>query len=344
MKKNHSVLASLLVRERVYDALRNFFKMQGFHEIETPMLVRSPGTEPYLDLFSTQLNLQTKSGLKKEKLYLLTSPELSLKKVVAAGLSKVFQLTKSFRNNEGLSPYHNPEFSILEWYRTKADYTHIMNDCENLIKELVKEIQGNSETLSYQGKKYDLSLPWPRISVEEAFEKYANLRAEVFLDEEKLRQAAAEKKYVNSKNASWEELFNQIFLNEIEPEIAQFTKPVFVKDYPLSLAALSRKKPGDPRFAERFELYLGGIELANAFSELTDPAENRTRAMSDLAERKKLGKEVYPLDEAYLAALENLPPTGGIALGVDRLVMLLADVASVQETIFFPIEELLDLE
>lgn len=334
---------ALLVREQVYDGIRSFFKKQDFHEIDTPMLVRSPGTEPYLDLFSTQLDLQTKNGVRNEKLYLLTSPELSLKKVVAAGLPKVFQLTKSFRNNEGLSPYHNPEFSILEWYRARADYVAIMDDCEQLIRELVQKIQGSDKRLHYQKRVFDLTPPWPRLSVAQAFQQYAGLSPDVFLDEEKLRTAAAKKGYRHTRKAGWEELFNQIFLNEIESRLVEFNQPVFIQDYPLELAALAAKKPSDPRFAERFELYLGGIELANAFSELVDPVENKARAQADLQQRQQMGKEVYPLDEDFIHAMEfGLPPTGGIALGVDRLVMLLADVASIQETMFFPIEDLID--
>ncbi|MBU0576293.1 EF-P lysine aminoacylase GenX [Patescibacteria group bacterium] len=344
LKQKPDLWRQFFIREQVLDGIRSFFKHQNFHEVETPLLVASPGTEPYLDLFTTDITFQTPSGDKKKQLYLLTSPELAMKKLVAAGLPKIFQLCKSFRNNEGLSSLHNPEFTILEWYRANADYTDIMNDCENLIKSLVKNIC-QSDALPYQGKTYQLAGSWPRITIKKAFLKYAQIDSETLLNRDLLMKTALKKGYRHAKNASWEELYHQIFLNEIEPALATFYQPVFLCDYPLALAALSRKKANDERFAERFELYIGGIELANAFSELVDPTEQRQRATADIQQRQELSKDIFPIDEDYIQALESgLPPTGGIALGVDRLIMLLADVKSIQETLFFPIEEAIELE
>ncbi|MBU1885278.1 EF-P lysine aminoacylase GenX [Patescibacteria group bacterium] len=341
LKQKPDLWQQFFVREQVLDEIRSFFKNQEFHEVETPILTASPGTEPYLDLFATDLMIQTPSGNKKKQLYLLTSPELAMKKLIVAGLPKVFQLCKSFRNHEGLSTLHNPEFTILEWYRAESDYTEIMTDCENLIQSLVKNIH-QRDSLVYQGKTYQLTSPWPRLAVKEAFLKYAGINEQSLLDRELLVKVALKKGYQQAEESSWEELYHQIFLNEIEPILATFDQPVFLYDYPLALAALSKKKAGDECFAERFELYIGGIELANAFSELTDPKEQRQRAIADIQQRGQLAKDTFPIDEDYIKALElGLPPTGGIALGVDRLVLLLADVKSIQEILFFPIEEMI---
>lgn len=346
LRQHPELLDQYLVREQVYVGIRQFFTQQDFHEVETPYLVAHPGTEPYLDFFSTQINLQTDAKDLQKQLYLITSPELQMKKLVVAGLTKVFQLGKSFRNHEGLSSFHNPEFTILEWYRSQANYTDIMTDCEQLMTHLIKMIRGgDGEELIYQNRKLEMSLPWLRISVSAAFQKYAEIGQQTLLDEDLLRAAATKKGYAQAQTATWEEVYNQIFLNEIEPALAQLNRPIFVTDYPLSQAALSKKKTDDPRFAERFELYLGGIELANAFTELTDPIENEQRAQADMRERSRLGKPTYQFDEDYIQALEiGLPPTGGIALGVDRLIMLLADVKSIQETMFFPMEDLINLQ
>lgn len=328
----------LLIREKVVDAIRSFFKQQGFHEVETPLLVQHPGTEPYLEVFETELKV---AGVGSRRGFLLTSPELAMKKLLSAGFGHIFQICKSFRNQEGLSSFHNPEFTILEWYRTEADYEVIMEDCEQLLLHLHRQINGPAagNTLTYQGRKYDLSSPWERISVAEAFAKYCGIDVDTMLSEEKLLAAVAEKGYQLTDNHTWEQAYHQLFLNEIEPNLGQ-TAPTIIYDYPASQAALSRKKVGDPRFAERFEFYLAGLELGNAFSELTNAVEQKERMLQELQERKNLGKTEFALDEEFIEALEmGLPATGGIAVGVDRLVMLFADVASVSETLLFPIQD-----
>ena len=198
--------------------------------------------------------------------------------------------------------------------------------------------------LPFQGKEYDLSGPWERISVAEAFQKYAAISVETLLDEVELLKKAKSKGYAVTATTTWEEIYNQIFLNEIEPNLGS-KKPTIIYDYPISQAALSKPKKSDPRFAERFEFYLAGSELGNAFSELTDPQVQRARMVEDLKLRKELAKYEFQLDEDFFKALEmGLPETGGIAVGVDRLVMLFADVPNVKSTLFFPIDEVFSFE
>lgn len=342
LKNNSELLKPFLIREQVVDAIREFFKKEGFHEVDTPLLVQSPGTEPYLEVFESEL---VTPGFENKKAYLLTSPELSMKKLLSAGMGSIFTICKSFRNGEGLSSFHNPEFSILEWYRVDADYTDVMKDCENLLLHILTVLKLNEDgknQLEYQGVIYDLSTSWERISVSEAFEKYAGVSKEDMLDEEKIVLIAKEKGYQVDEQTTWEEAYNQILLNEIEPHLGK-SKPTILYDYPASQAALSKKKESDPRFAERFEFFIGGIELGNAFSELTDADEQEARMIADLQYRKKLGKVEYKMDSDFIEALRlGMPRTGGIAVGVDRLVMLFSNSASIKDTLLFPVDDVFD--
>lgn len=342
--KNNSVLLNKFkTRATVVDAIRAFFKTKDFLEVETPLLVENPGTEPFLEVFKTELKV---AGHASKTGFLTTSPELSMKKLLAGGSGNIFQICKSFRNQEGLSDFHNPEFTILEWYRTNADYTQIMRDFEELMASIFKAVfpEDSSLKLKYQRQVFDLRAPWERISVIEAFEKYVGVDAETLLSENKLLQTLESKGYHKDAQTIWEEAFNQLLLNEIEPHLGR-TKPTILYDYPTSQAALAKKKLSDPRFAERFEVFLGGLELGNAFSELIDEKEQRSRMVADLKEREKLGKEQYGLDEQFLRALESgMPETGGIAVGVDRLVMLFSNSKSIKETLLFPVEDVFNLE
>lgn len=307
IKATPKLLDRYLVREKVIDTIRSYFKDQGFHEVFTPILVPIPSIEPNLEVFQTRL--QTTKGIKR-KAYLIMSPEFSIKKLLAAGVGSCFEITKCFRNQEEVSSLHNPEFTMLEWYRVNADYTDVMKDFEQLFTKII-----GKNKLTYQGEEYDISLPWPKISVAEAFKKYA-------------------KKDVLKVT---EENFYKTFFNDIEPALAKSKKPFFIYDYPISQASLSRPKKEDPRFAERFEVFLAGVELGNCFSELTDAKEQKKRFESDLAERKRMGKTDYSIDLDLIEALKSgLPAVSGIAVGIDRLVMLAADVPSIADTLFFP--------
>jgi lysyl-tRNA synthetase class 2 len=314
IKENPDLIPKYLIREKVIDTIRDFFKSRGFHEVQTPILIPVPSAESNLEVFETRL--ETSSG-KKRRAFLILSPEYSLKKLIAAGLGNIFEITRSFRNREEVSPTHNPEFTMLEWYRVGADYRNIMEDFENLFFKII-----GKNKMMYQNEEYDLSLPWPRISFAQAFKKYAGRNLEEVKDED----------------------FYQIFFNEVEPQLRASHKPAFVYDYPVSQASLARKKASDPRFAERWEVFLAGVELGNCFSELTDWKEQSKRLEEDLLERKRLGKNDFPMDADFISALKaGMPETAGIAVGVDRLVMLAADTADVSETLFFPGKELFDL-
>jgi len=343
LKQHPEAWGKYLVRETVTDTIRKFFKERGFREMFTPILVPVPSVEANLEVFETQL--RTATG-KKRRGFLIMSPEYSLKKLLAAGAGNIFEITRSFRNEEEASGSHNPEFSILEWYRTNANYLMIMEDFEELFTKIVQVTRGDkgADKFTYQGQEYDLTRPWMRISVAEAFEKYAGIKTEAMLSETELMAEAKKRGYQVAENTTWEQVFYQIFFNEIETKLKAARRPVFVYDYPASQAALSRKKAEDPRFAERFEVYLAGLELGNCFSELTDAAEQSLRLEADVAERKRLGKTEYPADADLIAALKSgVPETAGIAVGVDRLVMLAADAAGISETLLFPGEEIFEL-
>ncbi len=333
----------LYKRSEITQAIRAFFSSKGFLEVETPLLVANPGTEPYLEVFETELKVL--DGRKKRG-FLLTSPELAMKKLLVAGIPKLFQLCKSFRNGEGVSSSHNHEFTILEWYRAGADYRDLMVDCEQLLLSIIKLLnpESNQLQLIYQQKKYDLTPPWERLSVAEAFERYAKVPEAALHDRDQMIEVAKNKGYSVGPSSTWEEAYNQVFLNEVEPKLGA-TRPTFLYDYPVAQAALSRRKPSDARYAERFELYLAGLELANAFSELTDWQEQNERMKSDLVERAALGKTPYGVDADFIAALkEGMPDSAGIALGVDRLVMLCTDVASIHDVLLFPVSEAFSLD
>lgn len=347
IKQHPELLSTYLVRETVVDQIRTFFKKSGFHEVETPIMVERPSTETFLEFFDTQLKMA--DGQKKTG-FLITSPEYAMKKLLAAGIGNIFQLTKSFRNTEGFSSRHNPEFLILEWYRTDADYTDVMHDCEALLLDLWKATQGKNlpvdarPILNHQGISYDLTPPWPRLSVSEAFEKFVGITADALLDRDALLAECARRDYTITDQTTWEEAYNQLLLNEIEPHFFEMRQPLILYDYPVSQAALSQPKKSDPRFAERFEFYIAGIELGNAFSELTDAEEQEKRLRADLKLRKTMGRKEYELDEDFIDALKSgMPRTGGIAVGVDRLVMLLADTPTIHDTMFFPVTDVFDL-
>lgn len=321
-------------RAKILAKTREFFADLRFLEVDTPQLVQFPGTEPYLEVFETKLTL---ADGRSKRGFLTTSPELSMKKLLSVGIGNCYQICKAFRNEEGLGDKHNHEFTILEFYRVGADYNRLMCDCESLINHIHPE-----NKLEYQGKSFDLRPPFIRLSVAEAFWEYAQINTEELLDEVQLPRIV-EKRGLG-KDLNWEEAYNLVFLNIVDPKLAEFNQPVFLYDYPISQAALSRPKQSDPRFAERFEWYLAGIELGNAFSELTDSNVQKERMQTDLVERKKLGKVEFGLDQNFIDSLEQMPPTAGIAVGLDRLIMLLTDSYTIKQVNPFPVAEVFDLE
>lgn len=330
-----------LLRQKLLKGLREFFWDRGFVETETPELVRLPGMEPYLDVFETAFQPVAHEGLapQKEQMFLITSPEYAMKKLLVGGYENIFQVTKSFRNKEHLSSLHNPEFTIVEWYRAYSDYTKIMEDTENLVCELATLANGKAE-IRYKDFIVDVKPPWIRMTVVEAFEKFAGIDQKTFEDETAFKKVAGEKGYAVTDETSFDDAFFLIFMNEIEPKLG-IEKPVLLHEYPVSMAALSKKCDRDPKYVERVETYIAGLELSNGFTELNDPAEQQARLEYEHEERLRMGKQDYPVDQSFIRALQlGMPPSGGIALGVDRLMMLLTNTPDINQMILFPHQEL----
>ena len=290
----------LRLRARMIRAIRRFFARRNFLEVETPVRIPAPAPESHIDAVAA------------EGWYLQTSPELCMKRLLAAGYPKIFQICKCFRAGER-GDRHLPEFTMLEWYRGRTDYRTLMDDCESLISYVAAEL-GFDGVLSRQDRKIRLELPWERITVREAFHRYATMTA---------------------ADALRMDRFDEILSCEIEPRLGT-GKPVFLYEYPVELGALARVKADDPGIAERFELYIAGLELANAFSELTDAKEQRRRFEQVSRERGFKGRSPCPMPEPFLSALPQMPPSAGIALGLDRLVMLFAEKSRIEEVVAFP--------
>lgn len=287
------------LRHRVLRAIRNFFSDRGFLEVETPIRQRAPAPEVHVDA--------EPSG----SYFLRTSPELHMKRLLAAGYARVFQVGPCFRRDER-GRYHHPEYTMLEWYRAHADYADILADTKALVAHVVREVLDKPEIVC-QGCSVELLPLWERITVSEAFRQHAGWDPCDRFDEDR---------------------FDLDLVNKVEPNLPR-NMPVVLTDYPKEAASLARVRPGTPPVAERWELYIAGVEIANAYSELTDAAEQRARFEHAMARRRELGKDVYPPDEEFLELMERMPPSGGIALGVDRLVMLLANAGSLDGVIPF---------
>jgi lysyl-tRNA synthetase class 2 len=320
-------IGRLAMRAQALRSIRRWFEEEGFLEIEAPLLVPSPGLELHLDAFPVGDR------------YLITSPEYQMKRLLAAGLPRIYSLGRSFRRGEA-GPHHNPEFTMLEWYRAPASWEEIASDVERLCAAVVQAL-APSTRIVYQGQQVDLAPPWERLSVREAVQKHAGMNLNG--DEpvaELIRKGRAAGHRIPDGTTSWDDAFFTIFLDAVEPRLGR-GRPTILYDWPAPLAALARKKPGDPGVVERFEAYAGGLELCNGFGELVDPVEQRERLEGDLAERRRRGLPEYPIDERFLAALvEGLPPCAGVALGVDRLVMLACDAPAIRDVSAFVVDEL----
>jgi lysyl-tRNA synthetase class 2 len=286
------------------NAIRRFFVARGYLEVDTPLLIPAPAPEMHIDAFTA------------EGAFLHTSPELCMKRLLCAGFPRVFQICKCFRKGER-GRLHLPEFTLLEWYRTHIDYMDLMEECKEMILSVCTELEAG-EQISYLDSEIQLNGIWERISVQEAFERHSPVPLTRALESGR---------------------FDEVMALKIQPHLGIPT-PTFLYDYPASLAALARLKTDDPGSAERFELYIGGMEIANAFSELTDAGEQRARFEKERKRRHDHGKTVYPMPEKFLNALDHMPPSAGIALGVDRLVMLLANCDTIDDVVSFTPEEL----
>jgi elongation factor P--(R)-beta-lysine ligase len=327
----------LAARARVAAATRTFFRSRDFVEVETPALQVSPGMEPHLMAFETALD---EPGEGKRVRYLHTSPEFAMKKLLVAGVPRLFQLARVFRNGERGATHH-PEFTMLEWYRAEASYRDLMDDCEGLLRGALEAAGGAA--FRWQGRSADPSRPWERLTVAEAFERWCGIDLLATAPDPaspslpRLSDAARPLGIAPHDGDDWEDLFFRIFLARVEPELG-VGAPTILMDYPISMAALARPKPEDPRLAERFEVYVCGLELANAFGELTDADMQRRRFLQDQARKRARYGFSYPIDEDFLAALAaGMPPSAGIALGFDRLVMLATGAERIEDVLWVPV-------
>ncbi len=310
-------LPAIRRRSSILDAARNFFRVRGFLEVDTPSRVICPGLEPHLVAFPAG-----------DKGYLITSPELHLKRLLAAGAERLVEFARAFRDDEH-GPWHRSEFALVEWYRAFAGLEALQADCESLVAACASA-PGIDAAAALP--ECDLGGPFDRITVRDALRQATGLDIAELQDGDALRQAVSAAGHPVTEADTWDELFFRVWVSDVEPQLGR-QRPVFVQDYPASQAALARtRRESWGEVAERFELYIDGIELANAFDELNDPAEQRRRHEADRETRRKLGRPDYPLDEAFLAALESgMPPASGIAFGIDRLAALLTGARHLDE-------------
>ena len=315
---------NLQLRFEIIKLLREFFWSQGFTEVDTPNIVKLPGQEPYLSPMKVSVHDETGKEFAR---YLHTSPEYTMKKMLATGWDKIFSVCKCYRDYESLGGTHEPEFMMVEWYRTNADFVILMEDVEALFRFLLQKLSANFQSISnFQFQKFSMKKLW---------KKFVNVNLDEYLTSEAMLGLCREKGYNAKEDESYEDLFYRIFLNEIEPKLKDMGG-VIVHHYPARMAALSRLSPTDSRYAERFEVYVNGLELANAFFELTDSNEQLKRLQEEQALRQKLGKDVYDIDMEFVEALKTMPPSAGIALGIDRLVMVLGGCEKIEDVVTLP--------
>jgi lysyl-tRNA synthetase class 2 len=300
-------LTNLRTRHALLRATRAFMDGEGMLEVDTPAIVPCPGLDVHLDAIEVL-------GMRGAR-WLHTSPEYQMKRLLATGLPGIYQIGKAFRRGER-GRLHEPEFTLLEWYRTFSDAAHMQHDTEHLVAQVARDLLGDTKLKGIEAP-VDVAPPWDRITVEQAFDRYAGLALDDVSNDE--------------------ERFFRVLVEKIEPELGR-GRPVFLTHYPARLASLARLSPNDPRFADRFEAYLDGVELCNGFSELVDPVEQRKRFERDQEAREKLGRSVYPIDERFMATLtEGIPPSGGNALGFDRLLMLIVGAKHIDQVLGFPV-------
>jgi lysyl-tRNA synthetase class 2 len=327
----------LAARGRITAAARRFFETRGFVEVEAAILQLSPGNEAHLHAFATELNAPDGTG---SRLYLHTSPEFACKKLLAAGERKIFDFARVFRNRER-GALHHPEFTLLEWYRTQEPYEALMADCAALLAEAAQAT--GARRLTFRDRIATPVAEPERMTVAAAFGRFAgiDLLATVSAEETDRAALAAAAGAAGIRVATddtWADIFSRVLVERVEPNLG-IGRPTILYEYPVAEAALARPAAADPRVAERFELYACGVELANAFGELTDPAEQRRRFEAEMAEKARLHGERYPLDEDFLAALNSMPAASGIALGFDRLVMLLTGAPRIEQVMWTPVVE-----
>ncbi|PTW50550.1 EF-P lysine aminoacylase EpmA [Rhodovulum kholense] len=327
---------ALLARNRVQAAIRGWLADQDFVEVDPPALVISPGNEAHLHAFATEA-IGTDGGTRR--MYLHTSPEFAMKKLLAAGETRIAAFAHVWRNRES-GPRHSPEFTMLEWYRAGEDYTRLMEDTARML-QLACEAAG-TRRLCHDGQNCDPFAPVERLSVAQAFADHAGIDLLATLapgggtDRDGLAAQTAAAGIAFGAEDSWSDIFSRVLVERIEPHLGRGRITVLDR-YPAAEAALARACADDPREAERFEVYACGVELANGFGELTDPAEQRRRFEAEMDEKERVYGERYPLDEDFLAALALMPPASGIALGFDRLAMLATAAPRIEDVLWAPV-------
>ena len=320
---------ALLTRMSVIKTMRQFFDDQDFWEVETPNLQVTPGLDTHIH--GMKVPLRDVNLNHQRDLYLHTSPEFAMKKLLCAGAERIYQMCKCYRDGED-TRLHSPEFTMIEWYRAGAYYTQIMDDCAGLLRAVAKA--AHITQFKYKEHICDPFADMRILTVKDAFKIYAGLDLEDIWGIDDFHIAANNIGIRTAKDDAWDDIFHRVMAEKIEPFLGM-DAPCILTEYPVSMAALARKKQDDPRFAERFELYVCGVELANAFGELTNPTEQRLRFEQDMAEKQRIYGETYTVDEDFLAALEyGMPESSGIALGVDRLVMLCTGTENIEDVLW----------
>lgn len=329
-----------MLRSEVIAALRMYFTAEGFIEVETPALQVSPGLDRHTKPFETTLTRPFKSRALRR--FLHTSPEFSMKKLLSAGETKIFQISHVFRDGEE-SKIHHPEFTLLEWYRTEEDYKSLISDLEKLVDVAASSV--NAQSFRHEEVVCDMNLPWQHITVAEAFALFADI--DLFCTFSDLLVPSGDKLAAEANRVgvrcgiddTWDDIFHKILLEKVDPHLKRMSR-VMLRDYPTPVGALARRSDFNPKVCERVEAYICGVELANGFSELVDPVEQRARFERDLSTYASLYGRPPPIDESFLAALEDMPQAAGMALGVDRLVMLLAGADNIRDILWMPVDVL----
>ncbi|NLI59009.1 MAG: lysine--tRNA ligase [Clostridium sp.] len=322
---NPDVRKTFIVRSNIMRSIRSFLDERGFLEVETPLLNVIPGganARPFITHHNT-LDID---------LYLRIAPELYLKRLIVGGLEKVYEMGRMFRN-EGMSVKHNPEFTLMEVYEAYTDYVGMMELTESLISKVAEDVLGTT-VITYQGQEIDLTPPWRRLTMTEAVKEYAGVDFDKVASDEEARQIAKEKSLKVEEGTTKGEILNLMFEEFAEEHLIQ---PTFIMDYPVEVSPLTKRKPDKPELTERFELFITGREMANAYSELNDPIDQKERFLDQVRKREAGDEEANMMDDDFVTALEyGMPPTGGLGIGVDRLVMLLTDSYSIRDVLLFP--------